>query len=405
MKMRNGMYLFAAAIVASTMGLTSCSNEEEVVGGAPEVAASKVTMGVYASGMPSKRLAAGDVNLDGTVQSITNVTVVPVFNGTWQTPINLGSITAGTKQSNAQSVNLLKTVNEFLVYGNVANVAQGMTFTAETAGITGEAAAADYKKPYDLTYYADITKFATSSTSVEDNDSYWQLGDWNENATTVGDAKAIKLSGVKYAMGVLAAGVRTTSTFVKDEFSTVEGQNELNDGNWATEINANMTLTGIVIEGQPAEMDAKFNQTGSVKVFEAPADATLKENKIEFTGATNDEPLKVIGANFYTVVAPENEENIVVSFRFQNNTGRTLTLQTKETVADKGFVYYSVKLAKDYKGNTERQIFEAAYTTLLNANITDWGKGTITPPEKTDVFIGVEFETEWSKGIAYDLDI
>lgn len=28
MKMRNGMYLFAAAIVASTVGLSSCSNDE-----------------------------------------------------------------------------------------------------------------------------------------------------------------------------------------------------------------------------------------------------------------------------------------------------------------------------------------------------------------------------------------
>lgn len=399
-KMRNGMYLFAAAIVASTVGLSSCSNDEEAVGGAPEVAASKVTMGVYASGMPSKRLAAGDVNLNGTVQNITDVTVVPVFNGTWQTPINLGTITAGAKQSNAQSVNLLKTVNEFLVYGNVSGVAQGMKITTADAGIIDGTTPMNYKKPYELTYYADITNFKTSIESVEDNEAFWNIESWDD-ATQVGDAKAIKLSGVKYAMGVLAAGVRTTSTFVENEFSKADGQTELSSENWADEINTKMTLTGIVIEGQPAEMDAKFNQTGSVKVFEVPADAALKENKIAFTDATDDEPMKVIGANFYTVVAPENEANIVVSFRFQNNTGRTLTLQTGESVADKGFVYYSVKLAKD---NT-RQIFEAAYTTLLNANITDWGKGTITPPEKTDVFIGVEFETEWSKGIAYDLDI
>lgn len=404
MKMKNGMYLFAAAIVASTVGLSSCSNDEEAVGGAPEVAASKVTMGVYASGMPSKRLAAGDVNLNGTVQDITDVTVMPVFNGTWQTPINLGSITAGAKQSNAQSVNLLKTVNEFLVYGNVPNVAQGMKFIAADAGITDGAASMDYKKPYGLTYYADITNFKTSTESVENNDAFWNISSWND-ATQVGDAKAIKLSGVKYAMGVLAAGVRTTSTFVENQFSKADGQTELSSENWAAEINAQMTLTGIVIEGQPAEMDAEFNQTGSVKVFEAPADAVLKEDKIKFTDATDSDPMKVVDANFYTVVAPENEANIVVSFRFQNNTGRTLTLQTGETVADKGFVYYSVKLAKDYNGNTERQIFEAAYTTLLNANITDWSKGTITPPEKTDVFIGVEFETEWSKGLAYDLDI
>lgn len=398
--MRNGMYLFAAAIVASTVGLSSCSNDEEAVGGAPEVAASKVTMGVYANGMPGKRLSAGQVNLDGTVQNITNVTVVPVFNGTWQTPINLGTITAGAKQSNAQSVNLLKTVNEFLVYGNVSGVAQGMKITTADAGIIDGATSMNYKKPYELTYYADITNFKTSTESVEDNEAFWNIGSWSD-ATQVGDAKAIKLSGVKYAMGVLAAGVRTTSTFVENQFSKTDDQVDLSSENWADEINAKMKLTGIVIEGQPAEMDAKFNQAGSVKVFEAPAKETLNSEKIKFTDATESDPMKVTDANFYTVVAPENEANIVVSFRFQNNTGRTLTLQTGESVADKGFVYYSVKLAKD---NT-RQIFEAAYTTLLNANITDWGKGTTTPPEKTDVFIGVEFETEWSKGIAYDLDI
>ena len=33
MKMKNGMYLFATAIVASTMGLASCSSDEEVAGG------------------------------------------------------------------------------------------------------------------------------------------------------------------------------------------------------------------------------------------------------------------------------------------------------------------------------------------------------------------------------------
>ena len=33
MKMRNGMYLFATAIVAGTMGLASCSNDEDVVAG------------------------------------------------------------------------------------------------------------------------------------------------------------------------------------------------------------------------------------------------------------------------------------------------------------------------------------------------------------------------------------
>lgn len=49
--------------------------------------------------------------------------------------------------------------------------------------------------------------------------------------------------------------------------------------------------------------------------------------------------------------------------------------------------------------------FRKGYYHPLNANIQDWGNGTTTPPEKTDVFIGVEFDVQWKQGIVYDMDI
>ena len=58
----------------------------------------------------------------------------------------------------------------------------------------------------------------------------------------------------------------------------------------------------------------------------------------------------------------------------QNNTGKNLNLKNGRDVANGGYVYYTAKLAnKDGK-----RVFEKATTTLLNANIQDWGNGTTT---------------------------
>ena len=106
MKMKNGMYLFATAIVASTMGLASCSNDEEAVGVAtpPQVAATKITLGVYANGMPEphKRSTAEEVNMGSQTQAINQVAVVPVANGVYQAPIVFQGISAGEKTDRSE---------------------------------------------------------------------------------------------------------------------------------------------------------------------------------------------------------------------------------------------------------------------------------------------------------------
>lgn len=72
MKFRNGMYLFATAIVAGTMGLASCSNEEDVVaGGEEQGVTSKVTLGVHVNGGVNKKASQGDVNLGGEIADYT----------------------------------------------------------------------------------------------------------------------------------------------------------------------------------------------------------------------------------------------------------------------------------------------------------------------------------------------
>ena len=87
MKMKNGMYLFATAIVASTMGLASCSSDEEVTGGTDLSSLingkkNDVTLALSVKGAVDKRLNQDEANMGTTIQTISNIYVVPMISTT-----------------------------------------------------------------------------------------------------------------------------------------------------------------------------------------------------------------------------------------------------------------------------------------------------------------------------------
>ena len=50
-------------------------------------------------------------------------------------------------------------------------------------------------------------------------------------------------------------------------------------------------------------------------------------------------------------------------------------------------------------------VFQKDFTTLLNATVTDWGNLSGEEVITTDVNLGVEIDTEWQQGTAYDVEI
>lgn len=422
MKMRNGMYLFATAIVASTVGLSSCSNDEDVVGGGEASGvAQKVTLGVYVNGV-GKKASQADVNLGGSVADISNVLIVPVAGGQYQVPISFGEITGGVKQSKVVETSLQTTVNEFLVYGNVptdvTNAGNGAfggfdysveaanpdKTNFETHGITE-----DVCGPLALVYGADAKKFSTSMDATTEN--FWNGANWTgEQSSIASTTHGIKITGVKYQVGVMASKIFENTKYVQGDVPFTGGE-ALTAENWNEQICKNMKLTGIFVEGQNSTINDKLEWSKPTWLLDTPVDGVeiatrndeawegnvskIKTEEVEGTG------VKVYGADFYTVVAPDGADGIVVSFQFQNNTGRTLTLDDGNTVASGAYAYYSVKLNK----KESKDIFAAATTTVLNARITDWGKGSVVPPTTTDVVIGVEFDVEWAAGLSYDFEI
>lgn len=415
MRMNKCAYLFAAALVASTVGMTSCSNED--VAGIENIQGqeTKIALGMSVALPVQTRTAttADDVNFGAGVADIQNVAIVPMVKNAIQNPIVLGKFDADDNTTHFREATVLNTVDGFRVYGNLPSapsenkvfvmpsLAQGNTEDNPDVTVT------DLKKPHALYYYTESTSSNANKFKVATGSD---KGDWNsasfqpiEEGLAIGTNNRIQIPGVTYAVGVFSAAVL-------DEVADVEGNTAFTgnifseDGvsptkSWKTvkEEGGKIDVTGLIIEGQTADFDATFNpKGGEVKVYSKAVTSTLSTDDISFDGQN-----KVANANIYTVVAPEDAENITINFQFQNNTGYTLHLKNGGTVANGGYFYLPAVLDK----GADQNIFAAATSTLINARVKDWGKGVTKPAETVDLEIGVVVDTQWKKGIAFDEEI
>lgn len=95
MRMNKCAYLFAAALVASTVGMTSCSNED--VAGIEQGVENKVTLSMSVANRAT-RATADKVNMGSKMQEITNIAVVPMIDDAYLNPIIMGSLSAFDEQ-------------------------------------------------------------------------------------------------------------------------------------------------------------------------------------------------------------------------------------------------------------------------------------------------------------------
>ena len=386
--MRN-LFVKGLMATAAVVALASCSNDEEV---AAPVVDQEVRLGVSVA-IPGTKTATGadDVNqvTDGSFSTISNVVVVPVVGNSLQAPITLGDMeNTNSEKQLYKNATLPSNVSAFRVYGNVptaqtdAIAGGGFTYTpAGNADFKDTAsqyydAGNGYKTPYPLFYYGNTNPGGFYVATGED---WTTVPDWGTKTTALGDNNLVKIDGVTYSVGVLAAGIRAGEDAKADASKFV--------------------LQGIVITNQPASVnqDMKRADANTVMTFAAATDATLKEQAISWNTSNTS---VVTDANIYAVVMPEEAGNISVWFQFQY-TGADEYHVADGTLTTNDYVYYRGSLnAKDGK-----QIFDAGYTTLVNAAVSDWSNGYTDVQEDTDATIGVVIDTQWKQGLSYDIEL
>lgn len=395
MKLNKSAYLFAAALVASTMGMTSCSSEDEI--GVETVAGQETTVTMALSVAPSTRSTADEVNLGDTKNAITNVAVVPMVGTAPQKSVCWESLeTDGT--SKPQTAQLLSSVNGFRVYGNLTTeqytaiqgaVPNDIKLTDNMFTLKQSTANTSYKAPHSqLYYYKDVNKFDVSSTG----DSWANASDWS-TVSTVGSAKYVKVSGIEYAVGILAASVMNGDD---SQVFTVGGAKKS-----ASE--AGVKVTGIIVNNQ-RDFKADFTLGDTpYEVYETAASQDFAQSGISVDNAKN--------GNFYMIAAPtETSDEVNVNIEFLLPEGVTLTKTDGTEVTGAAGTGTKLYLGLKLKGTQAatqniNTVFAADYVTYLNATVKNWGIASETPVTVTDAQIGVVFDVAWKQGNLYNVEI
>lgn len=407
--------LFAAAFAG--VALTSCEPKENNIAG-PTGETTEVTLGVSVkSGAPTKA-TADEINMGATIQPIKNIFVVPSAGGVYANPINIPDITNiadAAKATNKATAKVDAGTDAFLVYAGSDNALPNKQFsetethfdlkTATPADAWGTQQKQVYE-PYSLFYFGRATnkagenKFEVATGTDWDNASWAPVGDNG----TVDKNTLIKVSGVKYAVAALVAGVRNAAD---DDFDVTE--DNTGTKTWA-DVKANVVVDGLVINGQPSQLDFEFNRAATaqdVPVYVAAATTAFQADALAFAGEG-----KVTGANFYSVVAEDggDGDDVVLQFRFKNNGAESFWVgqegAKEEVAAGKYFYTNAIVRYEATDGQTDlTTIFKKATTTLVNASLKDLSKATAEPEEPTEATIGVEIDATWNSGHIYDVDM
>lgn len=386
-------------VAAAALTLVSCSNEEEVPVNPYEGKTSDVTVVMSIVGAGSKSSAA-DVNMAGNVQDINNAVIVPMVGNAYQTPIVFETISNG---SDKKVKTLPQTVNRFRVYGNAKECTADETkvFTKEhlkfEVGSATEINRENFYAPHGLYYYRDTQNDGYKAA----NNTSWDDVIWTSvtpNSDPIGTNNCVKIDGVKYAVGVLAAAVKngdTTTEFYDTDPSTGSPLG-------STWQEGDIEISGILIYDQAKSFDDSFTASGDeVNVYEEVANG-----KAEINDENNVNTDSRGAGNIYCVVAPTAKTVNTVSLNIEFIAKKYFKLADGTVVAPNDKIYLPVVLDKLAIGaDAEKQIFEAAVATFLNATVKNWGLASKTPIESTDVTIGVEFDASWAAGLNFNLDI
>lgn len=426
--MNKSMYLFATALVAGTLGMTSCSNEE-IAGG--EGVENKVTLTMSVANRAT-RATADEVNMGSTMQKISNIAVVPMIGDAYLNPIIMGDLSdfSSGAGSNTNTGTIKKTtalnskINRFKVYGNITAVDnkggsttpfdENKTFTGFNISVANEQTLGDSKtvyNPHGLYYYGyagvDDNQITTSANADGDGASAISAG------TAIGSAKYVKVSKVDYAVGVLA-----TAIFNADG-STNYIDTDNNNAADAAVSASNVEFKGIIIDKQSKTLDQDFEQvgpdeTGLVSIYDTKLNTTTNGG---FDGKTfqadgNIGTSNKDKANIYTIVAATGEptdgqEGEIVTGNL------VFTLKSGKLVLNGGTVIDATSGPKDFylaftlkpDETNHKAVFMKDYSTFFNAKVKNWGLASDKPIEVTDVNLAVEVNIDWKEGIIYDVEI
>lgn len=279
----------------------------------------------------------------------------------------------------------------------------------------------NYKK---ICYPAELSYFVNTTTMVSDKDmsnlsEFPAYNDWTNPTGANWTGKSFSESAVEnttrtvglkdpvqYSVAVLKSTVRCKEATLEDNAKEAGGFK----ANQSITVNDNsFPVTGILIGGQPASVDWKYE----------PASSETFENTI-YDNVMNGSPMyakyasEVPTVGNYTLVFDNKktgaENSVYVAIELTNNSGQAF--YGKDGIIQKDTKFYLIGILDPNKEGLPKpagvnRVFVQDYVTTANFNIKDLKSAYNCIPDlrTSGINVGLAVDLSWKTGITFDVEI
>lgn len=279
----------------------------------------------------------------------------------------------------------------------------------------------NYKK---ICYPAELSYFVNTTTMVSDKDmsnlsEFPAYNDWTNPTGANWTGKSFSESAVEnttrtvglkdpvqYSVAVLKSTVRCNTATLEDNAKEAGGFK----ANQSITVNDNsFPVTGILIGGQPASVDWKYE----------PASSETFENTI-YDNVMNGSPMyakyasEVPTVGNYTLVFDNKktgaENSVYVAIELTNNSGQAF--YGKDGIIQKDTKFYLIGILDPNKEGLPKpagvnRVFVQDYVTTANFKIKDLKSAYNCIPDlrTSGINVGLAVDLDWKSGITFDVDI
>lgn len=274
-----------------------------------------------------------------------------------------------------------------------------------------------------ICYPAELSYFVNTKTMVSDKDmsslnDFPAYNDWIKNSDTDWNGKSFtekavesstKTVGLKnpvqYSVAVLKSTVRCNAATLDDNAQAAGGFK----ANQSINVSDNsFPVTGILIGGQPASVDWKYEPT-STETFAN----TIYDNVMNGSPMYAKNETSASNAN-YTLVfdnkKTDAENSVYVTIELKNNSG--MDFYGKDGIILKNAKFYLVgKLDPTKEGLSKptgvNRVFIQDYVTTANFNIKSLRDAYNCIPDlrTSGINVGLAVDLEWKSGIQFNVDL
>ena len=293
-------------------------------------------------------------------------------------------------------------------------------YNAPNNVIIGSGNSINYQK---ICYPAELSYFVNTTTMVSDKDmsnlsEFPSYEEWTKTTGANWEGKGFANTAVEkttrtvglkdpvqYSVAVLKSTVRCNAATLEDNAHAAGGFKD----NQSITVNDNsFPVTGILIGGQPASVDWKYEPTSS-ETFEN----TIYDNAMNgsmYAKYASEAPTE----GNYTLVFDNKktgaENSVYVTIELENNSGQAF--YGKDGIIQKDTKFYLVGILDPNKEGLTKpagvnRVFVQDYVTTANFKIKDLKSAYNCIPDlrTSGINVGLAVDLDWKSGITFDVDI